>query len=578
MRKLNLISLLAALLAFCVQMPANAQSKADSCLISAQQAYNREDAAKTKSACFSALEADPDSDAAYFLLAKTALAENDAQGAINFLKKAVTIDSTNYYYASTLGTAYLGANNSVEAQKVYEKLVKQFPKKAESYVNLINLYINTGDHNRVLDLSATLDSIIGSNEVSTMARFNVYSARREWEKASEILLTADAANPSPRYKTLLGDICMDKLDDKSAMNYYSEALSLDSLYAPALFGKAEIYRLKSDYDNFFKFIDPFMGNPAVNSKMKSSYLKQIVSNPIFQMRYSDKMAGTVKKMADASPTDSSINLTAAGFLFATGNRDSARVLLERNLSNYPNDFQTNANYLSFLYTTQEWGRLKGYCDSSVVKFPTSMPIVQMKGIAEYSKKEYDAAIASNITLLKLATDAKDTVMQIQAYSMIGDMYHQKNDNAQAFKYFKKALKLNPNEAAVLNNYAWYIATATPAASKGELDKALKMSKITIDNEPDNSTYLDTYGWILYLSGNYVEARKQFQHALAYGGSNNDVMLDHYAEVLYALSEKDLAFLYWDKALEAAKAEKDAESVAKLEKKIAGRKAAEKQRK
>ena len=35
--------------------------------------------------------------------------------------------------------------------------------------------------------------------------------------------------------------------------------------------------------------------------------------------------------------------------------------------------------------------------------------------------------------------------------------------------------------------------------------------------------------------------------MRYGGKDSPVILDHYAEVLFALKEYDLAFLYWNKA-------------------------------
>ena len=74
-----------------------------------------------------------------------------------------------------------------------------------------------------------------------------------------------------------------------------------------------------------------------------------------------------------------------------------------------------------------------------------------------------------------------------------------------------------------------------------------MSKKTIDAEPDNSTYLDTYAWILYLMGRPEEAKPIFKHAMLYGGKDSPVILDHYAEVLYALKEYDMAFVYWNLA-------------------------------
>ena len=74
-----------------------------------------------------------------------------------------------------------------------------------------------------------------------------------------------------------------------------------------------------------------------------------------------------------------------------------------------------------------------------------------------------------------------------------------------------------------------------------------MSRITIEKEPDNSTYLDTFAWILHLQGKDLEAKPFFKQAMIYGGKESVTVLDHYAEVLYALGEYELAKVYWDMA-------------------------------
>ena len=74
-----------------------------------------------------------------------------------------------------------------------------------------------------------------------------------------------------------------------------------------------------------------------------------------------------------------------------------------------------------------------------------------------------------------------------------------------------------------------------------------MSRRTIEAEPDNSTYLDTFGWILYLLGRPEEAKTHFKRAMLYGGKESPVIMDHYAEVLYALGEYDRAMVYWNNA-------------------------------
>lgn len=567
MKNLHILIAIAFALAVFQTFPAAGQN-ATSLLISADQAFAGEKYKEAKNFCLQVLEKEPDNDAAYFLLARISLMQDDVQSGENFLKKAMSLDSTNYYYCSTLAPLYLKENKIAEAKKLYESVVRQFPGKTDSYMNLMNIYSKEGDFEKVFSMADKLDKMAGPNEVSTMARFNAYTSQRQYPQAVKCLEDADAASPNPRYETLLGDMNMDRFNDTAALRYYNKALTLDSLYAPALFGKAELYRLKSDFPNFFKNIIPFMANEEINPKNKTDYLKQIFSNPGFISRYKDEMTVVMETMAKANQDDSTCNQIAAIYLSGAGKREEAREVLKNNLKYYPDNYGINLDYMSFLYSAEDWKTLKTFGDTIVNKFPGKTDMLQFKGLAEYNLKLYDESIASIAQVEEISKARKDTTLLINAYSLIGDLYHLKNQNQEAYKFYKKVLKLNPKESPVLNNWAWYIATSD---KNGDLNKALAMSKITIDQEPDNATYLDTYGWILYLQKNYAEARKQFQHALAYGGSDNPVMLDHYSEVLFALNEYDLAFLYWDKAVEAAKKQGDAEQTEKLLKKIEAKK-------
>ena len=96
---------------------------------------------------------------------------------------------------------------------------------------------------------------------------------------------------------------------------------------------------------------------------------------------------------------------------------------------------------------------------------------------------------------------------------------------------------------MLNNDAYYLCI-----KRKNLKKAWQMSKKAVEAEPDNATYLDTFGWILYNMGKPEEALTHFKRAMIYGGMESPVILDHYAEVLFALKEYDRAMVYWNKAL------------------------------
>ena len=46
-------------------------------------------------------------------------------------------------------------------------------------------------------------------------------------------------------------------------------------------------------------------------------------------------------------------------------------------------------------------------------------------------------------------------------------------------------------------------------------KGIEMSRKTVLSEPENATYLDTYGWLLFLTGECEQAKKYLKEALVY---------------------------------------------------------------
>ena len=134
---------------------------------------------------------------------------------------------------------------------------------------------------------------------------------------------------------------------------------------------------------------------------------------------------------------------------------------------------------------------------------------------------------------------KDEPSEVVSYmSIIGDTQYHAGNVRQAYKTYEAALKLVPDYCPVLNNYAYFLSQ-----EGRRLRKAEKMSRKTIDAEPDNATYLDTYGWILFLRGKAGQAKPYFKHAMLYGGKDSAVVLMHFSLVLKALGEDDLATYY-----------------------------------
>lgn len=108
--------------------------------------------------------------------------------------------------------------------------------------------------------------------------------------------------------------------------------------------------------------------------------------------------------------------------------------------------------------------------------------------------------------------------------------------------YEDALRLDPANALVLNNFAYSLAERNT-----QLDRALGMSRKAVDVDPGNASYLDTYGWIHYRLGSYREAEHYIKEAIA-KGEVNAVVYEHLGDIYFMLNQKDLAIEQWNLAL------------------------------
>jgi tetratricopeptide (TPR) repeat protein len=77
-----------------------------------------------------------------------------------------------------------------------------------------------------------------------------------------------------------------------------------------------------------------------------------------------------------------------------------------------------------------------------------------------------------------------------------------------------------------------------------------MSAKTVNAEPNNSTYLDTYAWIFYKQGNYNLAKIYITKAVdnVKETEGSEVILEHAGDIYAAVNENDKALEMWTKAL------------------------------
>ncbi len=135
-------------------------------------------------------------------------------------------------------------------------------------------------------------------------------------------------------------------------------------------------------------------------------------------------------------------------------------------------------------------------------------------------------------------------MKIQFELYKAEANYKLNRVAEAFKAFDDVISLDPENWLAMNNYAYYLSVRNENLEKAEL-----LSGKAVRANPDNSTYLDTYAWVLFMRKDYNLAKFYMETAIKNGGDKNGVIVEHYGDILYMLGQKDKALEQWKKAQE-----------------------------
>jgi tetratricopeptide (TPR) repeat protein len=520
--------------------------------------------------CFEqAIKADPYCDACYYELSSTYALTNQLPEARQLAEAAYMLDSANVWY--TLHLARLCASTGVEAQHFFKKAIAQNPRLTEAYHGLLKIYDAQGLYDKAEELLLQHRQKAGLVEANMLSMQNIlFKQGRVGEAIAEMRQLIDLYPEEPQYWLLLAELYGAERSDSLAFDAILQAKERDSTSYEFQAALSDYYRRTSDFGAYFRSLLQLFSNEETPTLQKQQVLAFLQQFPSVEKDYT-AMIDSLYALARAEYSYRQEVLYAT-YLLQTDRLGYALGILKLITLRGENDahlrdivlngkksrfFPTHVAeylalyeawqlYLEVLLSLQEWEVLLREADSyaKAMTDDDKYKAFYLKGVSCFHQKKYDEALTALLQAKKHHDEPTDTAFLLNLYASLGDVYFYLKKYAKCDKYFDMAIRLNAGSYMVMNNYAYYLSL-----SRRKLKKALKLSKITIEAEPDNPTYLDTYAWILYCLGRYSDSKQVFRQALVKGGDKEPVMLEHYGDVLYKLKEYSNALIYWQRVVE-----------------------------
>jgi tetratricopeptide (TPR) repeat protein len=490
-----------------------------------------------------ALSIDPEHAAANYELGLVYNKQEQQELAFQQFKMASEAEPQNYWYKLSYVSFLDNLQNKKPAIEVYRELIALKPAQIELKYQLSRLLYEEGEIEESIGYLNEIEQEIGMSEEISKLKQSIYLSQNEVEKAAaEVRKLMEAFPGEIKYYGRLADIYQANNKQEKAFEVYQEMARIAPNDYRVQFSLAEYHRAEGNNEEYLRSITQAFENPQMNIDDKVKYVLSFYRvNSKNQERKSEGIQ-LCKAIVKAHGDNAKSHALLADFLYFDNQTELAKEHYMKTIALDSSRFPVWNQLLVILSERNDRKALLDYGSRAVSLFPNQPTVYLLYGLGLAQDDQHEEAIQ----YLEIGKDLviDNDLLKSQICASMGDSYHSLEQHEQSDQHYEKALKLDPNNVYVLNNYSYYLSL------RGEnLEKAKEMSWKSNQLAPGQASFLDTYAWILFQLEEYEKAEEWINKALKSDGEKSPVLLEHKGDILQKLGKTKQAIDYWQKALD-----------------------------
>ena len=450
-----------------------------------------------------ALELDPEASTIIVSMAECYWKLGKAKKSEELLFNALNINPTDNEAREILANQYIYQNK-------HDKAIEQYRVLAENAVEGNTKY-----------LIALAKLVLSQNNINESISLFIKAYEKD---KSRIDILEEAANLSLRSRQL-----------EKATNLYKQLIDIDNNNSYYLSTYIDLIVMSGDYDNGIVALKSLIEIEGETTERLSQLgilyynTNRIVkAKPIFN------------KLLSMDHFDATTMHFLSNIYIEQGILDSALIIANKIIDHHPSD-------------------PRGYLDAALTELNNENPIGAIEILEPVNRtfnNEFSIQYLLGSSYQQLEEYDKATVVLRQSLKIYPESRGARHTLAiasDALNYWNESdslyeglIESDTNDVQALNNYSYSLVERNI-----QLNKALAMAKKAIQLEPNNAAYLDTIGWIYYKMDN-VEKALSFIRKSVELDNNNAVVLEHLGDVLFSNNQIEEAMLFYLKALDIDK--------------------------
>ena len=488
----------------------------------------------------SALELEPANDAIFYELGICYNMLNLPDSAAKYLGQAVQLNGTNKHYRNLYGIILINTNRFDEALQNQKELVAIDSLSVNYRFQLALLFSQLKQFDNALFELNKLERSVGYNTRVAEIKLRIFLENNDTDNALKEVNSIIQIEPdNPVYHIYRSDIYFSKGLDSLAFSTLKYAASLDSLTPQANIQLYQRYMQMGNYTNALNTLSELFKNPQLDVEEKVQLFYPLLFEQKLYTSFMPQLDSLTSSLNIQYPDNILVYELLYEHYIRTQNIPKARETLQILTLIDESNAKRWEKLIAFDYSLKNFKTVLVNSAKASELFPTYSIFYILHALVLDEIDQTDKAIQ----LLKNNVDkVTNKEEKAELLGTLADYYYKQRQLRNAFSLYEKALKQHPKNTRILNNYSYYLALENI-----QLNKALEMSTQAVDLNPNNATFIDTKGWVLFKLQRYEEARDVLRNAIAKSSNPSADINEHYGDALFMTGNKQNAYIYWKKA-------------------------------
>ena len=521
------------------EKPATLLQEAEAHLTEGMKFFMIEEYQKAIPAFEKALEIVPNDAGINYQMAQTLLKANQEDKALAFSQKAYKQDPSNKFYGIQLADLLMKKRQLPEAAKIYQNIIQNNPQNAEYGVELAAIYALDGKYDEAVKAYNNLEKSTGITEELTRQKQMILLKAGKVEDAMKEGDNLIASDPTETdYLENQAELLMTNGKSEKAIPYLEKILQIHPENGEAHLMLAEIFREKGDATRCTEEMDKALADPSLDPSTKARAVISYVSLVKDEASRAKALA-MVNGLIKANPQEAKYYAILGDLYLQNKQPLEARnaYIKAARIDKSVNEIWSMVIKLD--NDVNQTDSMIVHTEEAIEVFPNQSIFWYQNGAAYLIKRKYDKAVESLKESKRLAPEKFELMPYI--LSGLGDAYNGMAKHELSDEAYEEALKVDSSNDHVLNNYSYFLSLR-----KEKMARAIELSSKLIEKYPNNGTYLDTYGWVLYVNKDFIKAKAYLEKAVQLKPRSGTV-LEHLGDAQYQIGEKDQALETWKKA-------------------------------